>query len=163
MKFLQPWRLSGIVSGMPRRNASVRGTFLETLMREVTERDFRMPEFRDAKIEDYEFRADGKIVRKDRWERGVQTIRSIVGIDGREFEIDEVIAAVRKLVEDQAGWIDVDADTDREDLPRPGELVFIEVEDGSRLAKACLEKDWKTWVWSGRLVEQAILRWKAIG
>ena len=132
-------------------------------MREVTERDFRMPEFRDAKTEDYEFRADGKIVRKDRWERGVQTIRSIVGIDGREFEIDEVIAAVRKLVEDQAGWIDVDADTDREGLPRPGELVFVEIEDGSRLAKAFLEKGSKTWVWGGRPVEQAVLRWKAIG
>ena len=115
-------------------------------MREVTERDFRMPEFRDAKPEDYEFRANGKIV----------------GIDGREFEIDEVIAAVRKLVEDQAGWIDVDADTDREDLPRPGELVFVEIEDGSRLAKACLEKDWKTWEWGGRPVEQAVLRWRAV-
>lgn len=131
-------------------------------MREVTERDFRMPEFRDAKPEDYEFRADGKIVRKDRWERGVQTIRSLVGIDAREFEIDEVIAAVRTLVEDQAGWVELHEGAEREDLPKPGALVFIELEDGSRLANACLEKDWKTWVWGGRLIDQTVLRWREI-
>ena len=53
--------------------------------RTVTEQDFRMPEFRDAKPEDYEFRRDGKIVRKDRWERAVQSLRFLVGIDRREF------------------------------------------------------------------------------
>ena len=41
------------------------------MTRMVTEEDFRMPEFRGAKVEDYEFRKDGKIVRKDRWERGI--------------------------------------------------------------------------------------------
>ena len=39
------------------------------MTREVTEADFRMPEFKDAEPKDYEFRADGKIVRKDRWEK----------------------------------------------------------------------------------------------
>ena len=67
--------------------------------RKVTERDFRMPEFIDADPEDYEFRADGKIVRKDRWMRAVNSIRHLVGVDGREYEIDDVIAAVEKLVE----------------------------------------------------------------
>lgn len=64
-------------------------------MREVIEKDFRRPEFRDAKPEDYEFRADGAIVRKDRWENAVHSIRNMVGPSGREFEIDEVIARVR--------------------------------------------------------------------
>lgn len=68
-------------------------------MREVTERDFRMPEYRDAKVEDYEFRADGKLVRKDRWERGIQRIRELVGINDLEFEISDVIEEVERLVD----------------------------------------------------------------
>lgn len=67
-------------------------------MREVTERDIRMPEFRDAKLEDLEFRADGKIVRKDRWETGIHNIKSALGDSRREFEIDDVVQAVRALV-----------------------------------------------------------------
>lgn len=66
-------------------------------MRTVTEQDFRMPEFRDAKVEDYEFREDGKLVRKDRWQRAVWSITSIVGMSVREFEIEDVVEAVRKL------------------------------------------------------------------
>jgi hypothetical protein len=65
--------------------------------RTVTERDFRAPEFYDADPADYEFREDGKIVRKDRWERGIGSIRHIVGVDGREFEISDVVEAVRNL------------------------------------------------------------------
>jgi hypothetical protein len=67
-------------------------------MREVTERDFRMPEFRDADPKDYEFREDGKIVRKDRWETGIRRIRSALGDHRREFEIDDVIQAVKALI-----------------------------------------------------------------
>lgn len=48
-------------------------------MREVTERDIRMPEFRDANLEDLEFMGDGKVVRKDRWETGIRKIRSALG------------------------------------------------------------------------------------
>lgn len=66
-------------------------------MRTVTEQDFRMPEFRDAKVEDYEIREDGKLVRKDRWQRAIWSITSIVGMSVREFEIDDVVEAVRKL------------------------------------------------------------------
>jgi hypothetical protein len=67
--------------------------------REVTERDFRMPEFAHAKLEDYEFRDDGKVVRKDRWEQGVRKIHFALIEDGRvDFEIDEVVEAVRALV-----------------------------------------------------------------
>lgn len=68
-------------------------------MRNVTERDIRMPEFRDAKLEDLEFRDDGKIVRKDRWETGIRRIRSLLGDHRREFEIDDVVSAVKALVE----------------------------------------------------------------
>lgn len=66
--------------------------------REVTERDFRMPEFRDADPKDYEFREDGKVVRKDRWEMGIRRIRSALGDSRREFEIDDIVSAVNALV-----------------------------------------------------------------
>lgn len=77
-------------------------------MREVTERDFRRPEFMDAKPADYEFRADGKIVRKDRWEQAVQKIRSRLGDNRREFEIQEIISAVDALVDSIPDRDDVD-------------------------------------------------------
>lgn len=68
------------------------------MRRQVAELDFRLPEFRDAKVEDYEFREDGKLVRKDRWESAVREIKSLVLGGTREFEIDDVVAAVRDLV-----------------------------------------------------------------
>lgn len=68
------------------------------MSRQVTEQDFRMPEFRDADPKDYEFRADGKIVRKDRWESGIHRIRSVLGDSRREFEIDDIVSAVNALV-----------------------------------------------------------------
>lgn len=75
------------------------------MTRVVTEKDFRMPEFRDEKVEDYEFRDDGKIVRKDRWEMGIHSIRNrlaeagVESVKGREFEIKDVIEAVSMLIQ----------------------------------------------------------------
>ncbi len=66
--------------------------------RAVCERDFRCPEFRDANPEDYEFRSDGKIVRKDRWETGIRAIQSALGDPRKEFEIDDLVRAVRAMV-----------------------------------------------------------------
>ena len=69
------------------------------MSREVTERDVRMPEFANAKVEDYEFReGDGKVVRKDRWQNGIMRIRSALGDNRREFEIDDIVNAVLALV-----------------------------------------------------------------
>lgn len=68
------------------------------MAREVTERDFRKPEFLDAKLEDYEFRGDGVVVRKDRWENGIHSIRRALGDDRREFEVVDIVAAVHALV-----------------------------------------------------------------
>lgn len=66
----------------------------------VTEADFRMPKYAKAKVEDYEFRDDGALVRKDRWEEGIRRIWCIVN-DGstpsREFEIDDVVERVRTM------------------------------------------------------------------
>jgi hypothetical protein len=66
--------------------------------RKVTERDFRRPEFVDANPEDYEFRSDGVIVRKDRWEQGIHSIRAALCDYRREFEISDIVNAVHALV-----------------------------------------------------------------
>lgn len=79
--------------------------------RKVTERDFRMPEFRDASPDDYEFRSDGRIVRKDRWETGIHRIREAIGDDRNEFEIEDIIRAVEAVV----ATVPPRADDDEED------------------------------------------------
>lgn len=69
------------------------------MTKQVTEQDFRMPEFIDAKPDDYEFRAnDGRLVRKDRWEQGMISIASALGFDLRKgFEIPDVVERARAL------------------------------------------------------------------
>ena len=75
--------------------------------RDVTEFDLRAEEFkrRDIKPEDYEFRSDGKIVRKDRWINAIHRIQGIVGPAGHEFEIDDVVGL---------GFVSI---SDADDLP----------------------------------------------
>lgn len=68
------------------------------IKREVQERDFRRPEFLDSDPKDYEFRDDGKVVRKDRWETAINSIRHALGDHRREFEIVEIENAVIALV-----------------------------------------------------------------
>jgi hypothetical protein len=68
------------------------------LSRTVTEQDFRMPEFRGKDPKDYEFRADGKVVRKDRWETAIHSIRDALGDNRHEFEVLDIVDAVRAMV-----------------------------------------------------------------
>lgn len=86
--------------------------------RSVTEFDFRAPEFQHPGIrpEDYEFRQDGKIVRKDRWETAVRNIVSILGWSRRDFELPDVVEEVRSRLEgnfeddeEYDPWFDVTA------------------------------------------------------
>lgn len=73
-----------------------------SVKRAVTERDFREPRFRDAVPEDYEFRDDGAVVRKDRWEMAIRRMASRLGLlEEREFEIADVEAAVEKMMEER--------------------------------------------------------------
>lgn len=68
--------------------------------RTVTERDLRMPQFRDADPEDLEFRDDGKLVRKDRWETGFQKVANAMKMNrGSGFEIPDVVDAVVEMAE----------------------------------------------------------------
>jgi len=94
------------------------------MKREVTERDFRRPELRDAKVEDYEFREDGALVRKDRWETGIYQVASAVGMS-RSFEIGDVVEAVRRM---RGNWEEAEPGED------PGaHVIDIRLADGSVL------------------------------
>lgn len=108
-------------------------------MRQVTERDFRMPEFRDAKVEDYEFRGDGAVVRKDRWETGIHQIRAIVGPSG-SFEISEVVERVEQLC---GGWRKADPEDDPEDIEC---FIDLKLADGCVLTH-CAQCDVMAWDW----------------
>ena len=50
---------------------------------QVTELDLRMPQFRDAKLEDLEFDGTGEVVRKDRFEKSMRKISGMLhGVNG---------------------------------------------------------------------------------
>mgnify|MGYP003592382570 CR=1 FL=1 len=70
--------------------------------RVVTLQDFIMPEFRGCDPNDYEFRSDGKIVRKDRWETGIYAIQSELIDRGLmhsdDFEIQEIIDVLKQVL-----------------------------------------------------------------
>jgi len=66
-------------------------------MNQVTEMDLRAPEFRQGEPADYERRDDGKIVRKDRFARGMQDIAAILFGARHQYEIPEVVAEVHRL------------------------------------------------------------------
>lgn len=116
----------------------------------VTEMDFRMPEFIGKDPKDYEFRGDGKVVRKDRWENAIHSIRHVVcDAHAREFEISEVVDAVKALVKSELDWVDFDANK-LDHIPLTGEKHAIDVKlqdrsilidvNFSRLDGSCLWK-----------------------
>lgn len=74
-----------------------------SLERKVTLEDFIMPEYRGKNPDDYEFRGDGKIVRKDRWETGIHRIHTLLVdveiMPDSPGEIGEVVKTVELLIE----------------------------------------------------------------
>lgn len=69
----------------------------------VTEQDIRLPQFRDAKLEDLEFDGSGEVVRKDRFEKSMRKIQGILhGINGLSsggtWTCDQVVGAVDQLL-----------------------------------------------------------------
>lgn len=125
--------------------------------REVTEQDFRMPEYRDQDPKDYEFDANQKPVRKDRWKRAIEHIRLLVGVDGRSYDIADVINAVKTQADDLTGWED---DEDPEDRPGDQTKVDLRLKDGSVLRGGYyLQRDGGVWVWQGTEFK-TVLQWK---
>lgn len=127
---------------------------------EVTEADFRMPEFKTAKLEDYERREDGKVVLKARWKNGISAIASVMGFSSRDgFEIHDVVNKVRTLAED--------ADPDNwesEDMPEVCAVVDLRLPDGSVLRGAMYEPSGRLkgpWIWQSlRLELESVEAWR---
>lgn len=119
-----------------------------------------MPEFRDAKVEDYEFRDDGKLVRKDRWECAIRSIRHLVGITGREFEIPDVVDAVRKMVVTFEGWLVDESNFPDGDFPDNGIMAEIRLVDGSILRNASYVATDKRWLWNGAEPPLRVIAWR---
>lgn len=67
------------------------------MSREVMERDLRAPAYREGAPNEYEFRSDGAIVRKDRFQTGMRDIAAIVFGCGNDYEIADVIKAIHML------------------------------------------------------------------
>ena len=130
--------------------------------RKVNELDFRIPGFRDAKVEDYEFNSDDQLVRKDRWERAVNSIRHLVGVDSRRYEIKEVVDAVYELVQQNAGWalIVPQEPDDPVDAPEDGTPVSLMLADGSVLEGAVCSLDATSWTWRGADYTAEAVKWR---
>jgi len=62
-------------------------------------------ELKFAAVVELERRSDGVIVRRDRWEKAVRRFHrrmhdaGLPGLGGREFEIDQLVAALETLVD----------------------------------------------------------------
>ncbi len=128
-------------------------------MREVTELDFRRPEFRDAKVEDYEFRKDGALVRKDRWERGIRTIVAALGWSRRDFEVEDVVSEVERYV---GGWMDADPEDFPDMLLQP---IDIKMPCGSVLTECeavdgCLVWNFSWARFTQEDIGQAVQKWR---
>ena len=79
----------------------------------VTERDIRLPEFRDADLADLEFDGEGKVARKDRWEMGIRAIAGALGI--RKFDIPQVATGITLLIHacrDRAAYLNWETHSD---------------------------------------------------
>ncbi len=69
----------------------------------VTEADIRLPQFRDAKLEDLEFDGEGEVVRKDRFEKSMRKLYGkLCGINGlslhESWTCEQVVGAVDQLL-----------------------------------------------------------------
>ena len=78
------------------------------MSKQVTERDIRLPQFQDAVLEDLEFDASGDVVRKDRFEKAIRKISSMLhGINGlspcESWTVEQVVEAVRMLKDGETG------------------------------------------------------------
>lgn len=100
--------------------------------RAVTENDFRKDEFKNKDPDDYEFRNDGKIVRKDRWEMGIRNISSILSL--REIEVADVVERVRELNQHNIDFLEYQEIDFTSGEVEAGDISLM-MEDGSILRR----------------------------
>lgn len=67
------------------------------MKKSVTERDLRDPKYGDGDPDEFEFRDDGSIARKDRWEMGIRSIASAVNVMAKGWEVKDVVDKVQEL------------------------------------------------------------------
>lgn len=77
--------------------------------RKVTLQDFIKDEFKGKDPEDYEFRADGKIVRKDRWETAIHRIHGMlqeysIMPNSSDFEISDVVGRLQYFIQSNSWY-----------------------------------------------------------
>ena len=94
----------------------------------VTEKDFRKDEFINANPEDYEFREDGEIVRKDRWEMGIRRIAHLLDM-GNAWDITDVIQRVDDFINKPTEYMPHEATAD---ISLPTEEDIKKLADGKR-------------------------------
>lgn len=91
---------------------------LPDVMKVVTERDLRDPKYGIGDPSEFEFRDDGAIVRKDRWERGIKNIAMSIGTY-RDWEVEDVVSKVNSLAYYQAFLRETPAVIDGWPVPDP--------------------------------------------
>lgn len=126
--------------------------------RQVTERDLRAPEYREGEPSDYEFRSDGKVVRKDRWERGIREIKSVLRDYSREFEINDIVDRVDALVKAYNNWDDWE---DHRDLSGVVQVI-VKLEDGSILHNVTYTAADNSWTWAGQPVPKNVVEYAKV-
>lgn len=73
------------------------------MSKKVTEQDIRLPQFRDANLDDLEFDGSGEVVRKDRFEKSMRKLQGVFhgvnGLSGRStWTCEQVVDAAKQTV-----------------------------------------------------------------
>jgi len=74
------------------------------MKKQVTERDIRLPQFKDAELDDLEFDSSGDVVRKDRFKTSMRKIQGILhGVNGLSarsgWTCEQVVDAVKQITQ----------------------------------------------------------------
>lgn len=136
--------------------------------RPVTERDLRLPEFRDGSPEDYEFE-NGKIVRKDRWKTACETIRVVLGL-APDCTAAQIVADVEALTASFTEYEDLEealpesAEPPYQDVaspPQTSSIVSLKTRHGAQLPDGLYIAERGVWMIGGRDVSKLIGQWRA--
>lgn len=127
--------------------------FIGVILKEVTEQDFRLPQFRGKDPKDYEFNAHNIPVRKDRWKTGILEAAFLVGVSTRAFEISDVIDAIKEQV--GVGW-----ETFSEYVPEQNSMVWLKLTCGSVLRDAICGVGGFTWQ-GFQIPNSGVVEWRA--
>lgn len=136
----------------------------------VTEQDIRLPQFRDAKLEDLEFDGSGEVVRKDRFEKSMRKIQGMLhdinGLSSRStWTCEQVVGAVDQLlrfrqlvtalhtVPDDAEFYHFDNDVYVKDIDAEHEYLARSAPKESHLINHMICEDDGNWEQSSGFIE----------